>query len=878
MPLYPFQERVLTHLLNGHSVLLQAPTGAGKTRAALTPFIRAFHRQRPDAFPSQCIYSVPMRVLATQFLQEHRNLAPPASEPAPLRPLDVRIQTGEHPNDPELLGDLVFATLDQTLSSVLGVPYSLSSSRANLNVGAVLGSYLVFDEFHLFPQEATRTTLELLRSLQGLTPFTLMTATFSQTMLEGIGDLLQAQLVLPSEQEIQDIETAWGTKPRKRRRFHAVDHPLHPRPVWDAHQGRSLAICNTVDRAVELYRGLVDLGARPAPLDDPELQPIYAALRHTPDMEAHRRLLDQAVARLLSRLREADAPWILLLHSRFERPHRQVKEALVQALWSRKALESRPRPPSLILVATQVVEVGLDISAGVLHTELAPAAAVLQRAGRCARYPGEQGRVFVYRPPDRADGSPNYAPYGGAKEEIAVCQRSWDGLRERDGAVLHFSQEQELVEMAHGPADKALLQAMAEESGRLWARITDALVWTDASARRELIRQVDSRTVVVADVPDSATPTEESPFQYEGFSLWHGTLRGLVPRLNELREQLELPWALRYPVPIGGEEESRIPLSYRWLDVEEPEDISSGLLFAIHPRLASYGVHEGFQPAAPTDGVYRSPQAAPADQGRVEYGYRAETYPEHIQGMIRVLEGKATGPSLGRDGRLLQRLAWLSRRLETAGSPLQLPPGLLERAVRLAIALHDVGKLDQRWQRWARRYQKAIGHPLPPGLSALVHTDYDPDNPDHKAARRKVRGKPKSHAAEGAVASLGILAASLFLQERRQLAQATAMAIARHHSSQTTTVQPFRLDLSAQQAVARALTAAGEPGWAAWAQELVMEWSEPADLANEGILLEPPPAEDLRWWFIYFIVVRTLRLCDAYSQEANQETNKQGER
>ena len=37
--LRPFQKKVWEHLHAGRSVILQAPTGAGKTRAALDPFL-----------------------------------------------------------------------------------------------------------------------------------------------------------------------------------------------------------------------------------------------------------------------------------------------------------------------------------------------------------------------------------------------------------------------------------------------------------------------------------------------------------------------------------------------------------------------------------------------------------------------------------------------------------------------------------------------------------------------------------------------------------------------------------------------------------------------------------------------------------------------
>ncbi len=42
LSVYPFQERVKSALFGGRSVILQAPTGSGKTRAALSPYIEAF--------------------------------------------------------------------------------------------------------------------------------------------------------------------------------------------------------------------------------------------------------------------------------------------------------------------------------------------------------------------------------------------------------------------------------------------------------------------------------------------------------------------------------------------------------------------------------------------------------------------------------------------------------------------------------------------------------------------------------------------------------------------------------------------------------------------------------------------------------------------
>ena len=854
MPLYPYQEQVKSHLLNGRSVVLQAPTGSGKTRAALAPFIEAFFDRPDDAFPKQCLYSVPMRVLASQFYREYHGLAE-RYERVHRRKLDVRIQTGERPEDPELVGDLVFATLDQTLSSALGVPYSLSPSRANVNVGAVLGSYLVFDEFHLFPLEATQSTLQLLRVIGQLAPFLLMTATFSQTMLKAIGDLLKAEVVVVPSNEVASIETRQGQLPRKQRRFEVAEE-LTAKAVLDAHERRSLAVCNTVDRAIALYEQLRVAGCRPVPVTDPALAPIYQAMANSLGEDSDQ-AVEQGVQMLRKRLAEGlkDRPWAMLLHSRFERPHRQLKEALLQALWNPEGLEAGGGP-SLIVVATQVVEVGLDISAQTLHTEIAPAASVLQRAGRCARYPGEQGRVIVYPVPTKENGAPNYAPYGGSKAEFDVCERSWQAFRERDGAILGFDAEQEVVNQAHSEADAAMLQAMREGQGELWQRITDALVRGDASARPQLIRKVDSCTLIVYEAPSD--PSEGSPYRFQGFSLSHGTLRGRLRELKQLRDNLGLDWALRYPAAQGDEE-----IAHRWLDVKQPDDIGSSLIFAVHPRLAAYDAEHGLRLGRDSDGSYRSPMTTVRRQRPDYAGYRLESYVEHIANMRRIFEGDPAARNPVADGRLRRRLAWLAGRFAEGQGDWHVTADLLERAVRLSKALHDVGKLSEDWQRFAAEYQQSIGEGTPPFL--VAHTHYERGNPVHEEAQRNVhRYKPPTHAGESASASVKVLFEALEGRTYPGLYRAAFAAIARHHSPGLDEAKPYRLRREAGKTVAEALAAVGEASWRAWAQWLRCEEKAP----NVGQHLpEAPPDGAWAWWFQYFIIVRILRLCDGLSQE-----------
>src|SRR5690606_23018608 len=114
--------------------------------------------------PRKLIYSVPMRVLANQFYKEDKHLLQLmriTNEPK------ISLQTGEYREDPSFEKDMIFATIDQVLSSWLMHPYSLSGRKGNINAGALVGSYLVFDEFHLFAPDSTLpTTLQMLKTLK----------------------------------------------------------------------------------------------------------------------------------------------------------------------------------------------------------------------------------------------------------------------------------------------------------------------------------------------------------------------------------------------------------------------------------------------------------------------------------------------------------------------------------------------------------------------------------------------------------------------------------------------------------------------------------------------------------------------------------------
>lgn len=849
---YPYQKRVLDLLLKEkRPVVLQAPTGAGKTAAALWPFLHAFRHDVDIPFPAQALYSVPMRVLANQFFEEYRAL----TQGLQLREdLTLSIQTGEHPMDPEFHADLVFATIDQTLSSLLGVPYSLPDSRANLNVGAVLGSYLVFDEFHLFPYEATRTLFHLLCHLRPVVPFVLMTATFSQTLLEELAAALDAEALVVSAEEAQAIATRGGQPPKKRC-FFTHDKPLvkTPEKILQTHRQRTLVVLNTVERAQDLYRSLLEKGAQAVPFGTLIAEEEYRKVAQAP-------IPQEAARPLLRRLREhllcQKGPWVMLLHSRFSRGHRLVKEMLLRELWGPEGLKQEQ--PSLIVVATQVVEVGLDISAETLHTELAPAAAVIQRAGRCARYPGEQGEVHIYPVPSDSQDKPNYRPYGQSAIERETVEASWEAFRKRNGMVVGFPEEQAIINEAHGKQDKALVQSLRESAGEIWEAITAAITGGESGLRPQLIRDtLSNRTVLVYDAPRIE---EQSPFGREGFSLHIGTLHDKLEDLLALQDKLGLDWALRRLKTWDEDGET----GFQWVDVQRRDELKGAYLLAVHPRLAAYDAELGFRLAEPSDGTYQSqPLARPKPPRPNDYGaYRLECYHEHIAAMKRILE---TGP-------WKRRFAWLAARLAPL---LEVPEERLWQALYLTLALHDVGKLQKEWQAWAWDYQRRIGEPLPDDHCLVAHTHSENTEAHRQAARAAQRKHKKpNHAGEGAYASFLLACKAL---EDDFLAKAVVTAIARHHSPWVEQAEKYEMHPRAKQALAEALKTLGLPK--AWADHLCTASTAPN---LNHVLLEPPEprANDAIWWgwWLYFLLVRNLRIADGMAVEESDAEGSESER
>lgn len=799
MGLYPFQERVYDLLSAGQSVILQAPTGAGKTRAALYPFLRAW--EYGDNFPRKCIYSVPLRVLADQFWTEYEERARNFGF---VRPLEVTIQTGARPEDPKLEGNLVFTTVDQTLSNFLNIPFALSLGQGNLNAGAVLSSYLIFDELHLFDPETTLpTTLHLLRLLRGVVPFLIMTATLSKEMVEALAKELDAEpLVLSSE------EAAAIPSQHKTRRMHTINGELTAKTVLERHRQRSVAICNTVERAQTLFDDL------------------------------HRLARDGVEVRLL--------------HSRFLRVDRDAAESWLQREFGKD--KGAYTVESAILVATQVVEVGLDITSQALHTELAPAASLIQRAGRCARYEHEEGNVFIYRLPVDGEGRARYAPYTGVQTK--VCKKTWKTVTGHSGKPFDFGAELAVVNQAHQEADQQLLEGLRANRFYIADCIAQTIAVQERGATRELIRAVDSRTVIIH--PDPANI--ENPWIYEGFGIFRGSLFGTYKGLKLLADTLSEDWVLMTADPLPEEESSREHTVWQWRYIADKKDLKGALIVAVNPRLAHYSPKTGFRLGVAGDSDWQSPLRQRTGKRRDFAPYQRETFQEHVARMLRVYEYPFFDQAEHRERlSLAEEVAYAGYQLETRFG---WPVGTLDRLARLVIALHDLGKLDVRWQKWAHRWQFEVsalrGQDLKiPDDYLAAHTDYDEQNQNEKALNQKLRTGRPNHAAESAAAAMDWL---LELTDDPVLSRAMLTTIVCHHSAGASGRHgKFQAHPLAPGAFQEALTLTGLGSL----NLDDVQWTLPTGEALSKRLIRPKREKEL---LPYLLLVRMLRLADQRSQ------------
>jgi CRISPR-associated endonuclease/helicase Cas3 len=380
---------------DGHVVGI-APTGSGKTEAALTWALR----QIQHGHARKILFLLPTMVTANsiharmkEFFDDHDHKVGLVHSTSDL----VRESGGEEVSEVDwadvrasvlqeshFFSPLTVGTVDQLL-----VPQFLAGRWA-LKEFAAADSAIIIDEVHSYEPHTLGLIVMMIRQLrQWGARFFIMSATMPSNLRAVILDALGAPTdgqpgtsVIEEKTLLEEARNDWKICETPLSDWlldgSGTDNPapsLRFQSLWNERGGqgrpiRILVVVNTVQKC-------------------------------------------QALARALRRFKP------VCYHSKFIFKHREEKE--------RQINECRPR----LLIATQVVEVSLDIDYDVLLTECAPFDALVQRAGRTNRARLLRlGRVIVHRHDEKSERIYD-RPAGVLDTTWAVLSRNQGALTER---------------------------------------------------------------------------------------------------------------------------------------------------------------------------------------------------------------------------------------------------------------------------------------------------------------------------------------------------------------------------------------------------------------------------------------------------------------
>jgi CRISPR-associated endonuclease/helicase Cas3 len=321
--------------------VIEVPTGAGKTFAALIPWLAD-----PGA-PKRLVYALPMRSLVEQTVDVIRVALARLgeAEEIPVHVLMGGVDVADWRRQPQ--GRMVLVgTIDMLLSRALNRGYGESRFAWPVAFGLLNSDCRwVFDEVQLMGP--ARTTSAQLAGLR-----------------RKLGSALPA-------------ETVWMSATVDHDALRTFDHDPRGDVVTLSEADRRGPLSARLDAVKIVSR--VDLDGVTAS----DLAKSVAAAARDRHRAGSRTLIilnrvdtAQAVHAVLVKEPGVDSPDVVLVHSRY-RPAdraRQMAAAIAQ-----------PGPNGTIVVATQVVEAGADISSACLVTETAPFSSMVQRLGRCNR-------------------------------------------------------------------------------------------------------------------------------------------------------------------------------------------------------------------------------------------------------------------------------------------------------------------------------------------------------------------------------------------------------------------------------------------------------------------------------------------------------------
>lgn len=464
--------------------LLNVPTGVGKTATSILGWLYR-RRTKPESTPRRLVYCLPMRTLVEQTERETlrwlSNLS--LDGEVGLHLLMGGADSTDWDEHPERQAILI-GTQDMLLSRALNRGYGMSRYRWPMHFGLLNNDCLwVMDETQLMGVGLTTTA-----QLQGLR---------SKLATYGVTHSLWMSATLDAE----PITT--------------VDHP-RPEPDWrrsklEAEDYADKRVLNLWTAPKPCGSSNVKLTSENAKLADTlkakgkpkaNATPSYVGALADEVVAVHEKgTLTLIVVNRVDRAQqlmqaikdrtEAKVPAVetALIHSRFRPADRDETQS--------RALNEKTIPAGgRILVATQAIEAGVDLSATTLFTELAPWPSLVQRFGRCNRRGlcGKEGRpparvVWVDFDTDDKKAEELALPY--SVDELKAARR----LLNPDQSPLNDVGPETLSRISFKPEPSVVHTLRRKDLIELWDTTPD-LAGNDLDISR-FIRDADNNDVQV---------------------------------------------------------------------------------------------------------------------------------------------------------------------------------------------------------------------------------------------------------------------------------------------------------------------------------------------------------------------------------------------
>ncbi|HAX97899.1 MAG TPA: hypothetical protein DCY12_03135 [Candidatus Atribacteria bacterium] len=366
---YDYQNAIQSNQ-NNLSLLISAPCGRGKTEAALSKAINIIENQGrnkiifalPTQITSNAMYSRLKEIFGDDNVGIYHSLS------RFVHYLEEKTITED---DEDVIQDDDISTIVRedkvflkpvTVTTVDHLVYSLvhGYKQADYALGNILTSVVIFDEIHYYEHHTLRYIIEAMELLRNLkVPHIAMSGTLPDCIINKLGN----------EYDLIEDEEGFNFKPFLIEIKSCLLNEAVNEIIDLYRKGeRQIIILNTIARAQDIY------------------------------------------SRLEKKIEDKDD--IILYHSMFTHYDRAYsadsKEAKIFS-WKDKGNS----PQRWIIVSTQAIEISVDISCTVMHTEVAPIDAIGQRGGRLnrgAKFHGNKARMLIYK-------SDNYKPYYFEKKE-----------------------------------------------------------------------------------------------------------------------------------------------------------------------------------------------------------------------------------------------------------------------------------------------------------------------------------------------------------------------------------------------------------------------------------------------------------------------------